>query len=267
MIELLCGRAKLPAAAAAALCAHLSELGYKNVQDLGSAMAHDDAADIMKKSGLRGLQAIKFRRALKALLAVEDEESGLFGAARPKGGAHGGALTVLDEECVAFLTKVNLAEIFPRMKDEAGGTITIEEMCNSDFVSDKMLVDFELNKAQIRRFRRAVREHSDGAGASRRALAPWGAAEEGGAQARLDADTKAKAAADTGFGSGGAAEEEGGGEPAPAPKKEKRLRPSERRAAREAAREKEAALSEKNVPKDQFAATIDGDEEDPGTFL
>jgi len=75
MIEFLRGRAKLPAAAAAALSGRLSELGYETVEKLGFAVANGATDDILAKSGLRGLQATKFRRALQE---VDDEESGFF---------------------------------------------------------------------------------------------------------------------------------------------------------------------------------------------
>jgi len=113
--------------------------------------------------------------AAKRLAQLVRGQRSLFPADAYAGSAtisEGGRLRVVgaeDDECIAFLTKVNLAEVFPRIKAEAGGTITLEGLCNADFVSDKMLLDFELNKAQIRRFRQAVREHADGASSSSRA--------------------------------------------------------------------------------------------------
>ena len=294
--------AGLSANRSASLSLKLSEKGYEDPSDF---VAMDDAElndDVLRSElGMLAPEIRKFRAAINRLRERQagDRESAVLTddfagdielgdyssggtkgvqAAAPSGGRRLSAkpaprVSSQDANCIAFLEKINLSDIFPRIKAEAGGTVTLEDLCNPDFVSDKMLLDFELNKAQIRRFRRACLEHTEGASASRRASALGGAADDdGGAaarQAQADADAKAKMA--NTFGEAPAAEEGGITSGGGGVDKPKRLRPAQRRAEREAARLREqqsAEKSEKQVPVDQFAATIDADEsEDPGTFL
>ena len=163
-----------------------------------------------------------------------------------------------DDECIAFLAKVSLAEVFPRIKAEAGGTLTLEDLCNPDFVSDQMLLKFELGAVQIRRFRRAVCERAEGASSSPWTLAAIGGAADGGA------DTVKAEAANATFGPSTRGDEGGGGDGGgegdddpPSVAKATRLRFSERRVAREAAKEKNAALGNiKESSADAASATV-----------
>ena len=67
-----------------------------------------------------------------------------------------------DASCIAFLEKINMKDSFPSIKAKVGGSITLEDLCNPDFVSDKMLRDLTISSFQIRRFRGACREHTLG---------------------------------------------------------------------------------------------------------
>ena len=60
---------------------------------------------------------------------------------------------------MALLEKCNLVEIYSQIKAEAGGSISVENLCNPDLVSDAVLLGFGLNKIQIGRYRRAVRQY------------------------------------------------------------------------------------------------------------
>ena len=205
--------ADLSANRAAFLSSKFSEKGYEAPSDIVAADDSEMTHHMLQSElGMLAPEIRKFWAAVRGLwendgggddFADGDVELGTvpksLAEGRSEKKAMGGSQTVLDEECIAFLAKVNLEEIFPRIKAEAGGTITVEEMCDPDFVSDKMLVDFELSKAKIRRFRRAVREYSDGAASSYQASAPGGEAEDVGAtgtdkQAQLDTNAKVKAA-------------------------------------------------------------------------
>jgi hypothetical protein len=97
-----------------------------------------------------------------------------------------------------------------------------------------------------------VREHADEASSSRLASLTGGAAAEDesttgpGKKAQLDADAKAMAADGPGVGGGG----RGRGSGVKPPKKEK-----------------EATWSKEQRPKSQLEASIDGNEEEFGTFF
>ena len=177
--------AGLSANRAASLSLKFSEKGYEPPTNIAAADEWEMTDHVLRNElGMLASEIREFRAAVQGLrekgddrisadddFADGDVELGTVAikpraAGKPRKKAEGGDQAVLDDECIAFLTKVKLAEIFPRIKSEAGGTITVEEMCNPDCVSDKMLVDFDLNKTKIRRFRRAVREHADEASSS-----------------------------------------------------------------------------------------------------
>ena len=200
---------------AAALSLAFTARGYEGATDF-AAMEKDKLPDLVLKSelGMMAPEVRKFRAALKQLHELKAEAQEQRAQRASLDFADGGVeLTAVamdqgtngkDAECVAFLASVNLAEALSRIEAEVGGSITLEELCNPGIVSDRMLLGFELSKAQIRRFRRAVRKHADKRGCSS-ALATevdegdgrGGGGGGGGArgQDQLDADAKAKAAA------------------------------------------------------------------------
>ena len=116
-----------------------------------------------------------------------------------------------DPATVTFLEGTNLLSILPLLTAEAGGTVSLEEVCNAEFVSDKMLLGFNLNKAQVRRFRRAVQKRFSQVGAGSAAEEGAGASAEAAAartraatveQERCDAQAKSGVVGGA-FGGGG----------------------------------------------------------------
>ena len=93
-----------------------------------------------------GMLAPEIRKFRRALAALNDEG----GADEEEGG-----VDPRTAACLSFLAKANLEDIFPQIKAEAGGSVSVEDLCNPDMVSDAMLLSFELNKAEIRRYHSA----------------------------------------------------------------------------------------------------------------
>ena len=244
------------------LSAKFSARGYEDPSDI-ITMDDDELTDaVLAELSLLAPEIRKFRAAVtkgREALAKQRESAVLpdVGGDVEMGSVGGGGAVPMragphDAACIAFLKTANLVEIFPRIKAEAGGTVTFEEMCNPDFVSDKMLVEFKLNKAQIRRFRRAVDDHAKEADAAAQSFSTSGAA----SQDQEDADAKAKA----GGNMGGASE---GGEAAPPSKAKTKM--ELRKAARAAKAKLDAEESEKGGAKklgDEFGAEEPADAKD-----
>ena len=171
------------------LSSKFSARGFETPSDLCETDDAEMSDTVLAELSMLAPEIRKFRAAVAKLREPAGKEPG--GGDVEMGDVEMGAPMPVgphDVECLAFLKTANFVEIFPRIKAEAGGNITIEKMCNPDFVSDKMLVDFKLNKAQIRRFRRAVDDHAKEAKAAN--VTNRAAAEP--TMDQKDADAKAK---------------------------------------------------------------------------
>ena len=148
IVEFLRNRATISGGRSAALAERFSEIGYESASDFKGMSAQETSSHFLQNEiGMLSLEVRKFKRAVEAF--NRDQE--------------------VDEKevaCLEFLADANLAYIFPDIKAEAGGTVSVEDLCNPDFVSDSMLVNFGLGKAHIRRYRRVVRLHQGGAAPS-----------------------------------------------------------------------------------------------------
>ena len=154
-------------------------------------------------------------------------------------------------------------EIYSQIKAEAGGRVCVEDLCNPDLVSDAVLLGFGLNKIEIRRYRRAVREHR----------AAEAGPDEPVAVGATDEELKAAAGANLGRSGAVAATDEEikavagatlGGSLGDAPADDAAARRERRRARKKRQSQTEDVESEKPA-RNQFEATLDDD--DGGTFL